>query len=185
MAMTNATWTDDANASIPIRELALRSGEVHNELMRAMPQLSKLSQDELIQKGESDLAKLRSRERLADTETDQLFEILRLIGADASLRDKSDRIDTILQQIESSDGSPYALLIASIAAASSRRLADLAEEASPDAVPLASQGAVVAADVVGGIAGVFIGDELSGLPCGVIAGACGAAGASLAVSELL
>jgi len=186
MSKTDEYGTSEAEASIPIRELALRCGDMHGEIMRMMPQLSKLSQDELMQRGEADLAKLRDRERLTNTEMGQLLDVLRVIGTDAPPRERSDQVDNILRQIKTSTGSPYALAIATIAADSSRSLAERIEETGPGDVAFdASPIAVVAADVVGGIAGVFIGDELCGPPCAVLGGATGALGLSVLAQVVL
>lgn len=186
MSMAGDYGMSTAEASIPLRELALLCGDVHGEIMRVMPQVLKLSEDERMQRAKEDLAKLHSRERLTDTEMEQMLDVLRVIHTDASPREKSEQVDRILQQIKTADGSPYALVIAAIAADSSRRLAERTEELGMRDVAFeASPGAVTAADVVGGIAGVFAGDALCGLLCGVMGGAGGAMGASLAAQELL
>ncbi|HEU0212557.1 MAG TPA: hypothetical protein VFR13_00620 [Jiangellaceae bacterium] len=184
MSMTDNYGASGAEASIPLRDLALLCGDVHAEVLRQMPQLSTLSDDELMQRATADLAKLRSRELLTDTEKEQLLDILHVIRAEASPQEKSEDVDKTLQQIKTSLGSPAALAIAAIAADSSRSLAKRTEEASLAEVS-GEDVAVTAADVVGGIAGVLIGDELCGLPCGILGGAAGAAGASLLAQKIL
>jgi hypothetical protein len=184
--MSDDYGTSDAEARIPTRELALRCGDLHGKILSMVSALVKLSEDELIERGKADLAELRSRERLTDAEMGHLLDVLRVIRADASPRERSDQVDNILQQIRISSGSPYALAIAAIAADSSRTMAERAEVEGVGEVAFeASAGAVVAADVVGGIAGVFVGDLLCGVPCGVLGGLAGAGGASLAAMELL
>jgi hypothetical protein len=151
--------------------------------------LGELSEDELIERGKADLAELRSRERLTDLEIGQLLDVLRVIRTDASPRERSDQVENIFQQIRTSGGSPYALAIAAIAADSSRTMAQRTEVEGVGEVAFEASGAavtradVVAADVVGGIAGVFIGDVLCGVPCGILGGAAGAAGLSMLAQE--
>jgi hypothetical protein len=184
MFMTDNYGTSGGEASIPLRELALLCGQVHAEVMRVVPQLSKLSEDALMERATADLAKLRSRERLTDGEMEQLLDVLRVIRTDASPREKFEQVDQTLQQMKTSLVSPAALVIASIAADSSRGQAKRLEEGDLAEVS-GSDVAVTAADVVGGIAGVFVGDELCGLPCGILGGVAGAAGASLLAQEVL
>jgi hypothetical protein len=182
--MTDKYGTSGVEASIPLRELALRCGEVHAEVMRVVPQLSRLSEDALMQRATADLAKLRSRERLTGPEMEHLLDVLRVIRIDAPPKEKLRQMNEAVQQVRTSLESPAALAIASIASDSSRSQAkrieelDLAEVSGSDVV-------VTAADVVGGIAGVLVGDELCGLPCGILGGAAGAAGASLLAQEVL
>ncbi|WP_327682253.1 hypothetical protein [Kitasatospora sp. NBC_00458] len=184
--MTDASWPSDPDADIPIRELALHAGEAHTEVLRVVPELLRLSLDQLVARGEAELATLHGRGRLTDTELQQLLDLLRLIRSEASPREKSEGVDGLLEHFRTSGAHPYAVVIASIASASSLGFLRRTEEAGPEAVALkASQGAVVASDVVGGVLGVLVGDELCGVACGVLGGACGAAGASLAAQELL
>ena len=186
MPMSDDYGTSDAEVRIPVRELALRCGDLHGKILPMVSALVKLSEDELIERGKVDLAELRSRERLTDTEMGQLLDVLRVIRTDASSRERSDQVDNILQQIRTSGGGPYALAIAAIAADSSRIMAQRTEVEGVGEVAFeASAAAVTVADVVGGIAGVFVGDELCGVPCGVLGGAAGALGASVAAQELL
>ncbi|MEU1508897.1 hypothetical protein [Kitasatospora sp. NPDC005748] len=184
--MTDTSWPSDPDADTSIRELALRSGEVHNEVLRVVPELLRLSLDQLVERGERDLAALHGKGRLSAAELEQLIDLLRLVRSEASPKDKSDGVDAALDRIRTSNGHPYAVVIASIASASSREFLRRAEAAGPDAVAFkASTLAVVASDVVGGVVGVLVGDELCGVPCGVLGGAAGALGASLAAQELL
>jgi hypothetical protein len=170
--------------SLSIRDVARRAGDVHAAMMRLLPELWGLSEDELLLRGEADLGKLRDRERLTDGELEQLLEILRLIRTEASPRDKSESIDAVRRQIEANAGSPVALTIAAIAVDSSRTAAERAAGVSAHLVA-ASEGAVVAADVVGGIGGAFAGDALCGALCAVMGGAAGAAGLSILAQEHL
>jgi hypothetical protein len=184
MSVADDYGTSGGEASIPLRELALLCGQVHAEVMRVVPQLSRLSEDALMDRATADLATLRSRQRLTDGEMEQLLDVLRVIRTDASPREKFERVDQALQQIDTPLVSPAALVIASIAADSSRRQVKRLEEGVLAEVS-GSDVAVTAADVVGGIAGVLVGDELCGLPCGILGGAAGAAGASLLAQEVL
>lgn len=184
--MTDTSWPSDPDADTSIRELARRSGDVHNEVLRVVPELLRLSLDQLVERGEAELATLHGRGRLTDAELENLVDLLRLTRSDASPKEKSDGVDAALEHLTTSGGHPYAVVIASIASASSRGFLQRMEEAGPEAVALkASQGAVVASDVVGGVLGVLVGDELCGVPCGVLGGAAGALGASIAAQELL
>jgi hypothetical protein len=186
MPMSDDNGTSDAEAHIPIRELALRCGELHGKILPMVSALGELSEDELIERGKADLAELRSRERLTDPEMGQLLDVLRVIRTDASPREKSNQVDNILQQIRTSGGSPYALAIAAIAADSSRSMAQRTEvEGGGEGAFEASAAAVVAADVVGGVGGVFIGDALCGVWCAVLGGSAGALGLSTLADEHL
>lgn len=186
MPMSDDYGTSDAEARISIRELALGCGDLHGKILPMVSALAKLSEDELIERGKADLAELRSRGRLTDPEMGQLLDVLRVIRTDASPRERSDQVDDILQQIRTSGGSPFALAIATIAADTSRTMAQRSEVEGVDEVAFrASAGVVTAADIVGGIGGVLVGAELCGVPCGVVGGAAGALGLSILAQEHL
>jgi hypothetical protein len=184
MSVDDELGTLSGETSLSIRDVASRAGDVHAAMMRLLSELWGLSEDELLLRGEADLGKLRDRERLTDGELEQLLEILRLIRTEASPRDKSESIDAVRRQIEANAGSPVALTIAAIAVDSSRAAAERAAGVSAHLVA-ASEGAVVAADVVGGIGGAFAGDALCGALCAVMGGAAGAAGLSILAQEHL
>jgi hypothetical protein len=183
MSMNPQGGTVSEESTVSIRELAL--GCVHAAMMQLLPTLSELSEDELVQRGETDLAKLRSRGRLTDVEMDQLRDVLRVIRTDASPREKADKVEEIFQQMRAPDGSPVAMALAAIAADSSRSFAQRSEQVGSVHLISGSEGVVVAADVVGGIAGAFLGDALCGALCAVMGGAAGAAGLSIVAQEHL
>jgi hypothetical protein len=185
MSLNPEGGTLSEESTVSIRELALRCGDIHAAMMQLLPTLAKLSEDELVHRGEADLAKLRSRGRLTDVEMDQLRDVLRVIRADASPRERAEKVEEIYQQMRAPDGSPVAMALAAIAADSSRSFAQRAEEAGSVHLISGSEGAVVAADVVGGIAGAFLGDALCGALCAVMGGAAGAAGLSIVAQEHL
>lgn len=113
----------------------------------------------------------------------QLLDLLNELRTSELPNEQFERIDAIRREMDRSTASPYALAISAIAADSSRTL--VFRTGAGQTAYAASAAGVVAADVVGGIAGAFIGDELCGPVCAVMGGAAGAAGASLAVQELL
>lgn len=49
--MTDTSWPSDPDADTSIRELARRSGDVHNEVLRVVPELLRLSLDQLVERG--------------------------------------------------------------------------------------------------------------------------------------
>ncbi|MGH3366494.1 MAG: hypothetical protein ACRDOY_04770 [Nocardioidaceae bacterium] len=117
-------------------------------------------------------------------EMEPLVDLVQVTLSPALPREKFEQVDSLRRQTDTSSASPYAVAIAAIAADSSLgQVMRLQEEGlAADALHTA---AVVGADVAGGIAGVFIGDALCGPICGVMDGAAGAAGASIAVQEHL
>ncbi|MDT7706718.1 MAG: hypothetical protein QOG20_2325 [Pseudonocardiales bacterium] len=182
---SNDVGVTGGDDSISVRELARRCGDIHGKVMKMASELSKLSADELIERSTDGLHKLHERKLVTDTELDHLLGVVSTISGDGSPRERFDRVEGIRQQVETSSGSPYAIVIAGIAADSSRTEAERIERADLHADSAAGTAITVAADVAGGIGGVFIGDELCGVPCGVLAGASGALGGSLLAQELL
>ena len=182
MATTDDPAPLGEDATPALRDLALRSGDLHGEIMRSLAPLAGLPVEHLLERGENDLGELHARGRLSDSEVEQLREVLHAVSTDSAPRTKLGQVEGILERITASEANPAALTIATIAVDSSRSLVERAERSGTDRPhPIV----VVAADVVGGIGGVFIGDELCGPMCAVVGGVAGAAGLSMLAADHL
>lgn len=177
MAVNPSSVTE---AGISLREFALRAGDIHGKVVRSLAPLAKLPLEELMQRAEADLVKVRDRGLLTDPEMQHLRGALRVIHTDSSPRQKFHQVEVIFQQIKAAQMGPVAIMIAAIAVDSSRGMAERSEAAGTN---IPHHAVVVAADVAGGIGGVLVGDEMCGLVCGVMGGVAGAAGLSMLADE--